>query len=405
MYGADMKWGAVAKSYFACFERAASDHAARRHESVQPATLAVRPTELPELNLAHLDVMTDDTGMLQHANFTVPSYEAGYCLDDNARALLLMSVIEDAGTEDRNVVRALASRYLAFVQHAWNPDRLRFRNFMSYSRRFTEEAGSEDSHGRAMWALGSVLGRSNDVGRKALGEQLFQRALPVLSTFTSPRAWAFSLLGIDEYLRAFKGNGEVEAMRAVLAGKLLDLFRRSQRQDWPWFEDRLTYCNARLPQALLVSGAEMGNEEMADAGLRSLEWLATVQTCKEGYFAPVGSNGFYERGGLKAAFDQQPVEAHAMVSACLESRRVTGNQRWTERARRAFGWFLGENQIQQWLYDPITGGCRDGLHVDRVNENQGAESTLSFLLALCEMRSADRLDVEKSMQGKDIRTS
>jgi glycosyltransferase involved in cell wall biosynthesis len=405
VHGGDMKWGAVAKSYFACFHRALVDHETRRREAVQPTTLAVRPTELPELNLGHLGAMTDDTGMLQHALFTVPSYEAGYCLDDNARALLLMSAIEEAGTEDRGVVRALASRYLAFVQHAWNPERQRFRNFMSYSRRFTEDVGSEDSHGRAIWALGSVLGRSNDVGRKSLGGQLFQRALPVLPTFTSPRAWAFSLLGIDEYLRAVKGNGEVEAMRAVLAGKLLDLFRRSERQDWPWFEGSLTYCNARLPQALLVAGAEMGHEEMADAGLRSLEWLSTIQTCAEGYFAPVGSNGFYERGGPKAEFDQQPVEAHAMVSACLESRRVTGNPRWTERARRAFSWFLGENQIQQWLYDPTTGGCRDGLHADRVNENQGAESTLSFLLALCEMRSADRLDVEKSVEGKDVRSS
>ena len=153
----------------------------------------------------------------------------------------------------------------------------------------------------------------------------------------------------------------------------------------------------------VVCGAAMGN--VTAAGLRSLAWLASVQSSAEGYFAPIGSNGFYERGGPRAAFDQQPVEAHAMVSACLESRRVTGDAQWMERARLAFSWFFGQNQLQEWLYDPTTGGCRDGLHSDRVNENQGAESTLSFLLALCEMRFADRRDVERSVEGKSGRPS
>jgi glycosyltransferase involved in cell wall biosynthesis len=398
-FGTSMKWPAVAESYLACFERARAQHATRLR-AVRAKTLAARPTELPEINLEHLAAMTDDTGILQHAVFTVPSCDSGYCIDDNARALLLMALVEDAGTEDRTIVRGLASRYLAFINHAFNPERRRFRNFMTYSRRWTEDAGSEDSHGRTMWALGSVLGHSQDPGRRSLSEQLFLRGLPALAAFTSPRAWAFALLGIAEHLRAFPGHGEVEAMRAVLAHKLLDLFRRARHRDWPWFEDRLTYCNARLSQALVVSGSEMGHEEMTAAGLESLEWLVGLQTSADGQFAPIGSNGFYERGGPKAAFDQQPVEAHAVVSACLESRRVTGRLRWTDHARQAFSWFLGENQLQQWLYDPTTGGCRDGLHVDRVNENQGAESTLSFLLALCEMRCADRRDVEGSVETK-----
>jgi glycosyltransferase involved in cell wall biosynthesis len=403
-HGIGMKWPAVAQSYFASFERA-REQASQLRASVRDKTLAARPTELPEVNLEHLRTMTDDTGLLQHAIFTVPACENGYCLDDNARALLLMAFIEEAGTEDRSVVRGLASRYLAFVHHAFNPERRRFRNFMSYSRRWIEDAGSEDSHGRAIWALGTVLGRSQDPGRRNLGGLLFQRGLPALSTFTSPRAWSFALLGIDEYLRVFKGDGDVESMRGLLSHKLLDLFRRSRRQDWPWFEDRLTYCNARLSQALVLSGTEMGHEEMTAAGLESLEWLMTLQSSTDGYFAPIGSNGFYTRGGPRAAFDQQPVETHAMVSACLEARRVTGLPRWSEHARHAFSWYLGENQVQQWLYDPTTGGCRDGLHVDRVNENQGAESTLSFLLALCEMRFADRRDVEKGVEGKNGRLS
>ena len=211
--------------------------------------------DLPVLDLRHLRLMTDDTGLLQHSMFGVPRYDDGYCLDDNARALLLMALIEDARVEDRQAVRALASRYLAFVSHAYNADQRRFRNFMAYSRRWTESHGSEDSHGRALWALGTVVGRSEDPGRQSLGGHLFHAALPAVAAFTSPRAWAFALLGIHEYLRAFQGDSSVQAMRTQLVDRLLDLFQRASRPDWPWFEDRLTYSNARLSHALLVSGA------------------------------------------------------------------------------------------------------------------------------------------------------
>jgi uncharacterized protein YyaL (SSP411 family) len=215
--------------------------------------------------------------------------------------------------------------------------------------------------------------------------------LPPAAAFTSPRAWAFALLGIDAYLGAFQGDSNVQALRSVLAERLLNLFRRTSDGTWPWFEDRLTYSNARLSQALIVSGAWMEHGEMRAAGLRSLQWLAEIQCSEEGYFTPIGSNGFYRRGARKALFDQQPLEACAMVSACLEAGRVTGDGQWTQHAHRAFSWFLGQNHLQQSLYDAATGGCRDGLHADRMNENQGAESTLSFLLALAEMRSAHRV--------------
>ena len=389
-YGRDMLWPAVAARYVQSFDRARTEHSARRRSTFTAKTLAMRPAELPETNLEHLGVLTDSTGLLQHATFNVPRYEDGYCLDDNARALLLVALIEDAGTEDAKLVRALGARYLAFVNHAFNPDLKRFRNFMSYARRWTEDQGSEDSHGRAVWALGTVVGRSIDPGRRTLGGDLFHAALPVVERFTSPRAWAFVLLGIDEYLRAFQGDSSVQSMRRTVAEQLLGLFGRTSQPDWPWFEDRVTYDSARLSQALIASGSWMNNEEMLSVGLRSLEWLATIQRSDDGYFAPIGSNGFFRRGGPKAGFDQQPIEAYAMVSASLEARRATGDGRWTEHARRAFSWFLGQNHLQQPLYDPSTGGCRDGLHRDRPNENQGGESTLSFQLALLEMRSLER---------------
>ena len=388
-YGQQMLWPKVAGQYFDTFTRARREHAERRRSVFQTKTLAKRPVDLPETNLEHVRLLTDSTGILQHAIFNVPRYADGYCLDDNARALLLMALVEDAGTEKKQIVRYLAARYLAFVSHAFDNDKKRFRNFMTFSRDWVDELGSEDSHGRAVWALGAVVGRSKDPGKQSLGGELFQASMPALVGFTSPRAWAFGLIGIDEYLRAFQGDSTVQGVRTTLAGLLFDLHRRSSSVAWPWFEECVTYENARLSQALISTGAWLGNKEMLAAGLTSLDWLASIQASDNGTFSPIGSDGFYTRGQHKASFDQQPVEACAMVSACLEARRVTGDMRWTELARRAFGWFLGQNHLQQSLYEAGTGGCRDGLHAERANENQGAESTLSFQLALLEMRDLE----------------
>jgi len=390
-YGRHMTWPAVARAYQQSFERARVAHLERGRSAFRAKTLACGAVELPEMHLGHLCRMTDDTGVLQHAAFTVPRYEDGYCLDDNARALIVMARAEDSRTGDQELVQTLQRRYLAFVRHAWNPGPRRFRNFMSYDRRWQEECGSEDSHGRAIWALGTVVGQSTDQGHQRLSGELLHAALPIVTDFTSPRAWAYALLGINEYLRAFEGDRRAQEVRAVLAERLLEMFLRTSDSQWPWFEDRLTYCNARVAQALLVSGAKMEREDMVDAGIRSLDWLVAMETSADGYFAPIGSNGFLVRGGPRARFDQQPVEASATISACLDARRVTNDERWALDARRAFDWYLGQNELQQSLYDPSTGACRDGLHEDRVNENQGAESTLSFLLSLLEMRAADRL--------------
>lgn len=386
-HGRSMLWPAVAHSYLRSFERARTEQAQRLHAAFRARTLAARPAELPAVNLDHVDIMSDSTGILQHATFSVPRYDEGYCLDDNARALLLMTLLEEAGADDPAVVRRLASRYLAFVSHAFDRSSGYFRNFMSYSRLWSEARGSEDSHGRALWALGSVIGCSADPGRFSLAGELFQAALPAVSAFSSPRAWAYALLGIERYLHAFEGDRNVQTAGREIAGRLLALFRRTDEPDWPWCENRVTYCNARLPQALIASGSWLGDSAMMATGIQSLVWLMTIQETADGYFAPVGTNGFFERGMTAAAFDQQPVEACATVSACMQAFRATGDHRWTEHARRAFTWFLGQNQLQQALYDPLSGGCRDALHADRLNENEGAESTLSFLLALMDMRA------------------
>jgi hypothetical protein len=388
VFGREMIWPQVARRYLESFARARAEkrHFAPSSFVVKP--LDKRPAELPPLKLDHLRRMTDDTGMLQHALFTVPNYREGYTIDDNARALLVSALLEDLGHSD---TYELTSRYLAFIGYAFNSETKRFRNFMDFQRRWLEDRGSDDSHGRTLWSLGTLLGRSKVPALNSMAGGLFEQALPAIVDTTSPRAWAFALIGIHEYLRRFDGDRRAGQVREELAGRLLTLYQKHRSNEWRWYENALTYCNAALPHALLMCGQWIPSNAMTEAGLESLSWLADLQRADSngGHFVPIGSNGFYKRGAERARFDQQPVEAQAMVSACLEAHRITGDKNWYKEARRAFDWFLGRNDLNLPVYDPTTGGCRDGLHADRLNENQGAESSLAFLQAVLELRLAE----------------
>jgi glycosyltransferase involved in cell wall biosynthesis len=388
LFGRAMIWPQVARRYMESFDRARVE---RRHFTPPGFTVKAldqRPAELPPLKLDHFRHMTDETGILQHAIFTVPNYREGYTTDDNARALMVSALLEELG---KGEAFELASRYLAFIWYAFNAETGRFRNFMDYQRHWQEEGGSDDSHGRTLWALGTVLGRSSTPALPSMAGRLFEQALPAILGTTSPRAWAFALIGIHEYLRQYAGDRRASQVREELAGRLVTLYQSHRSDEWRWYEEVLTYCNAALPHALLMCGQSIPNNAMSEAGLESLSWLADLQRADTagGHFVPIGSNGFYRRGGERARFDQQPVEAQAMISACLEADRITGDKRWRKEARRAFDWFLGRNDLNLPIYDPTTGGCRDGLHPDRPNENQGAESTLAFLQALLELRLAE----------------
>jgi hypothetical protein len=307
--------------------------------------------------------------------------------------------LEERGEEPQEQIPVLAARYLAFLINAFNSTTNRFRNFLSYDRRWQEKIGSEDCHGRALWGLGTVIGRSKLPGLRGAASHLFEAALPATDNFASPRGWAFTLLAIHEYLKRFAGDRVARRLMVSLSERLLDLYRRNCAADWPWFEFSLTYCNALLPHALLVSGHTLGREEMVTAGLQSLEWLAHLQQAAQGHFVPIGSNGFFPRGGERARFDQQPVEAQAMVSACLAAKAITESRKWDLHLHRAFDWFLGHNDLGLSLYDPATGGCRDGLHSDRCNQNQGAESTLAFLHSLLEICLAETPALAESSEG------
>jgi glycosyltransferase involved in cell wall biosynthesis len=388
--GREMVWSNVAQMFMRSFECSRLEVAALSRKSLPIKTLDQKPRELPIMKLNHLTRMTDSTGVFQHAVFSVPNFSEGYCTDDNARAFILAVLLAELG-EDPESVRALATTTAAFLHHAFDLKTKRFHNHMSFDRRWLDEQGSEDCQGRALWALGIGVGRSPFRSFQMIAGQLFAQALPPLTEFTSPRAWAFGLIGINEYLRRLSGDSLVNQTRETLTCRLMQLFEASAQPDWQWFEEELSYDNAKLAQALIVSGQATGQQAVLDRGLQALRWLTELQMSEKGHLRPIGSNGFYRRGGARANFDQQPVEAQATVSACLEAYRATGDFWWYEHAQRAFDWFIGWNDLGLELYSPETGGCRDGLHVDRVNGNQGAESTLAFLLSLAEMRLAQNL--------------
>jgi glycosyltransferase involved in cell wall biosynthesis len=382
--GREMIWPVVARRYMESFNQA---RVSMSEASVMPPKPGGGSTQMPELNLDHLITMSDHTGIFQHAIYNVPNFHEGYCTDDNARAFIFTVLLEEQGLMTKEVER-LASRYLAFLWYAFDGNTCRFRNFMSYSRLWLELQGSQDSHARALWAVATALGRSQNEGHRNLCALLFQRGLTPVARFSSPRAWAFALIAIHEYLRTLAGDRVVAQMRDTLSGMLVGLYRANASPDWQWFEPIATYDNAKLSHALILSGYWTSQGATLDIGLHSLRWLLEAQTTDDGHFAPIGCHGFWPRGGEKARFDQQPLEAHAMISACLEAFSVTRDEYWRAGARRCFDWFLGRNDLGLSLYDPGSGGCRDALLQDHLNQNQGAESSLAFYLSWLELRRA-----------------
>lgn len=382
--GRSMTWDHVSQLYIDSFNQARDQRSAAL-KPLAVRTLDEQPLALPQMQLDHLQHLSDSTGVIQHAIYSIPDHAHGYCTDDNARALILTVLLEEQG-KDSTEVHSLATRYAAFLNNAFDRESGRFRNFLSFDRRWLERDGSDDSQGRALWALGTCIGRSRRAGMVAWARELFQRAFLACEQTTSPRTWALGIIGIHEYLRRYSGDRAAAAMSQQLADRLADMYESTATADWPWFENIATYNNAKLSQALIMHGRWFDDQRAADIGLKSLRWLCSIQLSPQGRFRPIGSNGFSREGGVAAVFDQQAIEAHAMVSASIEAFSVSKDPFWSEQAHLAFDWFLGRNDLGQPIYDPSTGGCFDGLMENKVNENQGAESTLAFLLSLVEMR-------------------
>lgn len=388
-------WREVARAYLQVFHEVRTRPAIGRQKVATRSSTSAVLHAVPELKLDHLRCLTDDVGILQHARYSIPDRNHGYCTDDNARALIF--ALQAWQRKQSPELLEMAGVYLSFLQHAYRPQTGRFRNFMSYDRRWLEEVGSEDSHGRALWGLGYAVAYAPTLGMRGAALDLFDQALHGTEHFTSPRAWAFAIVGVHAYLRRYSGDSDARRIREQLAESLFGIFRENVSDDWVWPEDTITYANGKLPHALLLAGQWTQRPEMVQLGLRSLGWLLSVKTTREGIVSPVGNEGWYERNGQRAVFDQQPLEIHALLEACLEAYNVTGERYWAGMARRCFDWFLGKNPLKRVLYDYETGGCRDGLQPSGVNENQGAESTLAWLLSLLAIRSLEADDVVASV--------
>ncbi len=334
-----MTWQRTAERYMSVFDNARQGQwleAFPRPDKILPEP---HSSAAPDMRIGHFLSMCDDTGLFQHAVLSVPDRSHGYCVDDNARALLLACALNNPG--ERPLPDVLTARFAAFVQHAWNPDAKRFRNFMGFNRTWLEDFGSEDSHARTLWALGECARSDSSPSRRRWAASLFAEALPTAEAFRSPRAWGFTLLGLDAYCAVVPNDLHARDLRPVLADRLM-----------------------------------------------------TQQTTPAGHFRPVGTAGFGEQRQRPRAFDQQPVEATATIAACLAAWRADGDAEWKAIAARVFAWFLGSNDLSIALVDPATGSCCDGLHPDRANENLGGESVLSYLLSLAEIRQVARSNIE-----------
>lgn len=399
-FSRSMTWEQTAARYVGVFAKVAGESPSSAGALRRVTPLITNPP--PRVSLGHFELMCDDTGLLQHAIHSVPDRKHGYCVDDNARALLVASALHTPGEQPMTDARTAC--FAAFVQHAWNDDRKRFRNFMSYDRRWLEEVGSEDSHGRSIWALGECARSDSNPARRRWAGALFLQAVWATEEFVSPRAWSFTLLGLNAYLKSSAPDSRLSGLRLRLAEKLLARLAASETPDWVWFENSLAYENARMPQALIETGRAIDDTACASAGLRSLRWLMSLQTSPSGCFRPVGSHGFGEERSPPRPFDQQPLEATATISACRAAWSADPDPRWRADALRAFSWFLGRNDLSIPLIDIETGSCSDGLHPDRANENRGAESVISWLLALVEIRALYRVG-NPAMKPKVIRES
>jgi glycosyltransferase involved in cell wall biosynthesis len=338
---------------------------------------------LPEINLQHMRIMTDGTGILQHAKYSIPDRTHGYCVDDNARALIVAAMYYSL-RKDKDVI-PLIQTYLSFLHYSFNPENGRFRNFMSYDRRWLEEIGSEDSHGRSIWGLGVVIQHAPHDSIRNMAVRLFLDGLAAVESFTSPRSWAFVIIGLHTYMEIFGGDTMARRLRTLLAEKLFALFQKGAGADWLWCEDSLTYANAKLPHALILAGQWIPDPEMFKMGIDALTWLLEKQKAPDGHLSVVGNLNWHNRDGLTSNFDQQPIEVMCLIDACAEAFRSTGEMEWLDQGQRCLGWFLGSNDLNEQIYDFKTGGCCDGIQTTGVNANQGAESTLSWLISLLSM--------------------
>jgi hypothetical protein len=350
--------------------------------------------------LDHLLRLTDDTGIIQHATFSVPARDSGYCVDDNGRALIV-ALHADRLSSSADT-KWLVATYLGFL-HVAQTREGSFRNLMNYDRSFSKgDQGSEDCTGRALWALGATALLAQDEGSRQLARQMFERGLP-FATELGPRGTALTMLGLVAFLTAQPEVKPAADLLARLSERLCRRYREQATADWRWFEPALTYDNALLPLALWRAHAMIKDSPSRAVATEALEFLET-NCFQDDRLLLVGNAGWHARGGPRPDADEQPLDAAAFVLAFRAAFLVTGDHRYLRRMRESFAWFLGANRLEVSVYDPATAGCRDGLGATTLNLNQGAESTISFLLSLIEMLdlAGDGLEYAETLSGADV---
>jgi glycosyltransferase involved in cell wall biosynthesis len=378
-----MIWNEVAKQYYSIYQDLIYERIIKPKKTVPVLESRYENIQIPDINLSHFKALTDCTGILEHAKFSIPDRSHGYCLDDNARALIV-SILYYQLTRDESISEFL-NRYLGFVLHAFDVNIKRFRNRLTYERVWDYKDISDAAHGRAIWALGQCCANGPEHVKK-IALKLFRDSTPVIQCTTHPMAMAFSIIGIHKYLYCFEGDSFYKGLLKKLANNLMTIFENKDDPDWPWFEDEVAWGSATIARGLIVAGKRLSDKSMIEKGLGLLEWLISLQLKDSECFSFIGNNGWYKRGGSKALFDQQPIEAQSMVGACIAAYKVTGKKVWLEKVRLAINWFLGLNVLNIPIYDYSTGGCRDGLQSNWVNENEGAESTIAWLISLLEYK-------------------
>ena len=369
-------WPMIGKQYYELVDRMIVEENIRALS--EPAPVIESKFVLPHIKLDHLRVLTDYTGILQHAKYNVPDRNHGYCTDDNARALLLSVMLQNE-IQDVDELNRLTSIYLSFIDYAYNPETGKFRNFMNYERGWLDREGSEDSIGRTAWALGFTSAYTNVCNFYHHSNHLFEKVLKQIDLLNHPRALSYATLGLSHHAKVHGETAVIERLGSCTK-KLYMLFDKTIDEEWLWFDEKVSYANSRIPHAMIHAGIYLKDEKLIHRGLKVLDWLIAKQFSNE-VFSPVGNDGWLTPQG-KAAFDQQPLEANGMIDACLQAEMYVKDGTYADYALKAFYWFTGENDCAQPVYDFATGGCRDGLHPGGVNLNQGAESTISWLMSL-----------------------
>ena len=402
-YGRTRTWPKIGQVYWKLFsaKRLPMRIAAK---TMLSAAETISSIEVPEPSLDHLKKLTDNTGLYQHAKFTIPNREYGYCTDDNARAVIAMTKYYTQYPELQAL--ELLNTYLSFIMHSQNSDGS-IRNLMNFDRTWWKDEPINDAFGRVLWAFGTVMANPPTPAYLSIVKDCFDRSVEHVDK-QLPRGMAYSILGMSDYLKQFPGASDIKRQLEITADGLVVQHEENSYPDWPWFEDVLTYDNAVLPHALFVAGLTFDNKRCLEVAEKTCEFLLANIFNGE-HFSFIGNKGWYERGGTRAAFDQQPIEAASTVMMLRAAYDATQNERYLTLQRKAFDWFLGQNDLHIPLYDFRTKGCNDGLLPDGVNTNQGAESMLSFLLSLLAIVESyaivDKIQARKGLSLREAKVT